>query len=272
MSWLPYLLFLVVIIVVIKKSNKKNQQSSGVATAEATAIEDTVATLDVAELPYRKLDLLFTKAERSFLGILNQALANEVEIFGKVRVADVLDVEAGLTPSDKQIAFNKISAKHFDFVLCDKKTLGILCVIELDDRSHNSKKRQQRDAFLVKACESAKMPFFQFKAKRNYGIHDVRLALVDILPNESNNKITSNEPGVAVEITPETALGKKLVQAAEQSSSSNQKVCPKCASNMVLRVAGKGKNKGESFWGCTTFPNCRYMQPEDNSDDALFEH
>jgi hypothetical protein len=141
MSWIPYLLLLVVVIAVINKSNKKNPQSTKIATAEVAA--DVLA--EAVSFPYKKLDCLFTDAELSFLGVFNQALTGKVEIFGKVRVADVLGVVEVLSPSAKQTAFNKISAKYFDFVLCDKKTLGILCVIELDDQSHNAKKRQKRD-------------------------------------------------------------------------------------------------------------------------------
>ena len=33
--------------------------------------------------------------------------------------------------------------------------------------------------------------------------------------------------------------------------------CPNCGSEMVLRTAKRGKNKGSCFWGCSTFPKCR---------------
>lgn len=34
---------------------------------------------------------------------------------------------------------------------------------------------------------------------------------------------------------------------------------PKCGSKMVLRTATKGENKGNQFWGCSSFPKCRYI-------------
>jgi restriction system protein len=37
------------------------------------------------------------------------------------------------------------------------------------------------------------------------------------------------------------------------------KSCSKCGSEMVLRKATKGKNAGKEFWGCSTFPKCRYV-------------
>ena len=32
--------------------------------------------------------------------------------------------------------------------------------------------------------------------------------------------------------------------------------CPRCASAMVRRIAGKGPRSGQSFWGCRRFPEC----------------
>lgn len=34
--------------------------------------------------------------------------------------------------------------------------------------------------------------------------------------------------------------------------------CPKCGSELVVRVAKKGKNKGNEFMACSGFPKCRY--------------
>ena len=82
---------------------------------------------------YQKSDALFTPGERSFLGVLKQAVGNNAAIFGKVRVADVVEPKSGLSRSARQKAFNKISAKHFDFLLCDKENLSVTCAIELDD-------------------------------------------------------------------------------------------------------------------------------------------
>ncbi|WP_415904901.1 restriction endonuclease [Neptuniibacter sp. QD48_55] len=33
--------------------------------------------------------------------------------------------------------------------------------------------------------------------------------------------------------------------------------CPKCGSDMVKRVAKRGQNAGNEFWGCSRFPKCR---------------
>ena len=34
-------------------------------------------------------------------------------------------------------------------------------------------------------------------------------------------------------------------------------LCPICSKQMILRTAKKGKNAGNTFWGCSQYPNCR---------------
>lgn len=40
-----------------------------------------------------------------------------------------------------------------------------------------------------------------------------------------------------------------------------QRRCPKCGSPMVLRTVARGAAAGKRFWGCSTFPRCRTVQP-----------
>lgn len=37
-----------------------------------------------------------------------------------------------------------------------------------------------------------------------------------------------------------------------------RKFCPKCENEMVLRTATKGLGAGRQFWGCSTYPRCRF--------------
>lgn len=41
----------------------------------------------------------------------------------------------------------------------------------------------------------------------------------------------------------------------------SRKFCPKCERLMVERVAGKGPNPGQRFWGCSGYPECRFTMP-----------
>lgn len=39
-----------------------------------------------------------------------------------------------------------------------------------------------------------------------------------------------------------------------------EKICPKCGNKLIKKVAKKGPNTGNYFWGCSGFPNCRYIE------------
>ncbi|MFT6925194.1 MAG: ssDNA-binding Zn-finger/Zn-ribbon topoisomerase 1 [Psychromonas sp.] len=191
------------------------------------------------EHSYERLDVLFTPAERSFFGVLNQAISDDVIAFGKVRVADAITPTKGGVKGAWQRAFNKISAKHFDFVLCNKSDLSFVCGIELDDKSHNSEKQKSRDAFLESACKSADFPLIRFPAKSTYSVNDIRESL-----------------SVCFSEFQEKAL---LLAATELETS--KKLCPKCSSEMHIKVAKKGKSIGSEFWACSGYPKCRHIEP-----------
>jgi hypothetical protein len=115
---------------------------------------------------FRQRDALFTAAERSFLGVLDQANAGRYRVFGKVRIADVIAPAKGLDKSTWTRVFNRIKAKHFDFVLCDPQTLKVKAVIELNDKSHTSSRRVERDELVGSACADAGLALRIVKAQR----------------------------------------------------------------------------------------------------------
>ena len=39
-------------------------------------------------------------------------------------------------------------------------------------------------------------------------------------------------------------------------------ICPRCGSLLVLRTAKKGENAGKSFYGCSSYPKCRYIKKD----------
>jgi restriction system protein len=51
------------------------------------------------------------------------------------------------------------------------------------------------------------------------------------------------------------------VSVAEPSPAASAPMCPRCQSPMVLRIARRGANAGEQFWGCSTYPRCQGTRP-----------
>jgi hypothetical protein len=131
--------------------------------------------------PYQLRESLFTPAERHFLAYLIKAVDGDAMIFGKVRVADVIRPWDRLPGKRWHEAFHPISSKHFDYVLCDPDELSVLCVIELNDRSHDDPERQERDAFLRGACEAAGLPLIEIPARKRYVIKALRKEIEEYL-------------------------------------------------------------------------------------------
>jgi hypothetical protein len=125
-------------------------------------------------LDYKKRDALFTKAEINFLKTLEKIVINpDVAIFGKVRIADIITPKGVANSKRWWQLFVKISSKHVDYVLCDKSDYSVICVVELNDRSHNTAKAKQRDAFVRKAYQSADIKLIEVTASRRYDVDKV---------------------------------------------------------------------------------------------------
>lgn len=69
---------------------------------------------------------------------------------------------------------NRIDRKHVDFVLCDRQTLAVVAIIELDDSSHKRSRAKRGDETKNKALAAAGIPMVRIAAKRGYTPADVR--------------------------------------------------------------------------------------------------
>ncbi len=106
--------------------------------------------------PYERRDLL-TSNELEFYRILAPIVCQHGwQLLMKMRLADVMAVRKGT--EDYMSYFNKIKAKHTDFVFCDPYTLEILAGLELDDPSHERPERIERDEFVDNAYAAAGIP------------------------------------------------------------------------------------------------------------------
>lgn len=50
------------------------------------------------------------------------------------------------------------------------------------------------------------------------------------------------------------------ISEAPQAPTATIDTCPKCGGKLVRRTAKKGSNQGQSFIGCSNFPQCRYTK------------
>jgi ssDNA-binding Zn-finger/Zn-ribbon topoisomerase 1 len=237
MGWLLLLLVVLALAVFFVRKRKGDEQTG-----------------ETESFPYVLGDVLFSPAERSFLGVLDQAVGADFRVFGKVRVADVVNVAKGTPKSLWQRAFNRISAKHFDYLLCRPTDLKPVCAIELNDQSHAKDERKGRDKFLEGVCASAGFPLVFLPARHAYTVTEIcdqiafAMGRVSIQkePSEQRSEPSINE---VANLRPQTE------ERGVNEGSAPQ--CPRCAAPMVRRIAKSGENAGKEFWGCTKFPACR---------------
>jgi hypothetical protein len=216
-------------------------------------------------------------AERSFIGVLDQAIGSQYRVFGKVRVADVLSVGRDTDPAKRRSAFNRISAKHFDFIVCAPDTLQVLCAIELNDTSHAQARRRERDDFVAEACKQAQLPLLMLPAKHAYSIDEVRQMVLSALgtpilpprpaprPVETPARDMATSSPVQASAVPHlesepTACAAEQVEQQAEAEPVMAPACPKCGEPMVKRIGTAGAHAGQVFWGCARFPACRGMQ------------
>lgn len=181
---------------------------------------------------YKQKETLFTTTEQKFLAALDIAVQGRYHVFGMVRVADVLEPERRRNQTGWQSAFNRIQAKHFDFVLCNPADLQVAAVVELDDSSHAQRDRKDRDRFLDEACASADLPLIHFPVKAKYDVAAVRAQISEALG------------------TGEAAQPAKTMPT-----------CPNCGHSLEHIEGREGALAGKPIWRCERYPECRTLIP-----------
>jgi len=89
---------------------------------------------------------LFSNHEKeAFYKIKEITDSMSLYLFSKVRLFDLVEPKQGI--ENKLGHQGKIQAKHVDFVICDKKLVARM-IIELDDASHDTQPREERDNFV----------------------------------------------------------------------------------------------------------------------------
>lgn len=131
------------------------------------------------KLPYNLNKSIFNKSEAAFYSALREAVGSRAFIAPKIGMKDFLYVISG-TPEYKA-HFARMAQKHVDFLLFTPDTYRPLCAIEIDGPSHNSKKVQERDAFVKRVYESVDLPLFRFKAKTAYTVKEISEALTPVI-------------------------------------------------------------------------------------------
>ena len=90
--------------------------------------------------------------------------------------------------------------------------------------------------------------------------------LIDYIKSKTEKVLSQKEVEKIISMIGSGRLSKTLKTHREHvkhvknivKEKENDNSCPKCGSELVLRVAKQGVNKGNEFYGCSSYPKCRH--------------
>lgn len=128
---------------------------------------------------YESLEEILSSSEQSFFLVLKESLSKEYEIFAKVRITDVLTPNEIFHLQSCNAAIYTTLPKHFDYILCEKRTLTVIAVIELDEKDHIQREARARNRFVEKACKTAGFKLLRFPSRVEYRTQAVREIVIN---------------------------------------------------------------------------------------------
>jgi len=128
--------------------------------------------------PYQKNLALFSADDRAFFLRLKESMGEDYEVFGKIRADAIITLKKGADRDDD----SPIAGRHFDFVLCDKKSLAVACAIQLHDKTQSDP--QDEPDPLQAICENLGLAWIRFQVKADYSVEEIRERLQQALVKE----------------------------------------------------------------------------------------
>jgi very-short-patch-repair endonuclease len=115
---------------------------------------------------YHRKNCVMTNAEQECYHALVSEMGPDYHFFPQMHLDAI--VQPSDSRKDRFYAFRHINQKSVDFVACDKKQLGPLFAIELDDKTHNQPKRIERDKEVERILRGAGIPLIRIDNRGHF--------------------------------------------------------------------------------------------------------
>src|SRR5436853_6095777 len=146
---------------------------------EIVALSAAAEKLPVA-FPYARRKSMLSPADLACYNVLKEATGTRFVILLKVGLNDLCEIT---NREVNQAAFNRVSSKHVDFVLCDPVTLAPVVAIELDDSTHYRRERADRDAFVNQLFRVIGVALIHHRVQAGYDPEAIARWIDDALPS-----------------------------------------------------------------------------------------
>jgi len=151
--------------------------------------------------PFDSKTLIFTPAEKNFQNLVEQAIGAKYRVINRVKLSDIVNVRNGISDRATQSASTNAEGKYLDFVICDRKSMKLLGVIDLVDTKGKGYK-VKKDWFVSGALEAASIPHLRIKVKANYTLDEIRTCIKNRLLGETRSPL----PKVKGRVIPATMV------------------------------------------------------------------
>lgn len=158
----------------------KDDDKTKKKTEEHTEDNPEIKTGEIVSYPYKLTQRIFSEKEGYFYRDV-RPIADKLGliVFTKMRVADLLYIPKGT--ENEKAWFNRIKAKHIDFILVDRD-YHIRLLVEVDDPTHNRPDRQARDQEVDEMFRQQGLEVLHLRAwGRYYGADDLETIITNAL-------------------------------------------------------------------------------------------
>jgi hypothetical protein len=203
-----------------------------------------------ADFPYRRVETLFAGGEGALLHVLEEAVGTGFRVLAKVRLADLLEIDARPRSARWRRAFARVASQHVDFVVCVRASGRLLGVVAMETGDAQRPAGPNRQRVVEQALALAGIPVVRLEAATRYNGAQIRDQL-------------QRAWGVSL-----AALRKPAEKA-----SGNRLHCPDCGAPMTAKVVASGPHAGRRYLKCSRFPECRRLvaaeepSPSDTKDE-----
>lgn len=192
----------------------------------------------------KKSKMLNTSQKKFFETLIND-LGNEFYIFAGVDIRKIVELAPAANHRQRKEALKEISNGYFDFVLVSPATMSTYAVIKLQDfGAKKPKMRKAHENAITRICESASLKLFYFDVREDYSRKDI-------------TRLITGRPGRMARATVDHQSELEL-QSRSYTVDGDMRTCPKCRSELVTKVATKGRSLGEKFHLCRKYPYCDF--------------
>lgn len=154
-----YIVIIIILVGIITYLEKKIQTNN--------STDEVIIKSNNYKEDYEKKEYLLTPTELKFYKLL-KTITDELNytLFTQIALYEIVNCKNFKN-------FNKIKSKSIDFVITEKNCKIKLC-IELDDKTHNTNKRIERDTFINDMFKELDIKLLRISVQNFYNLEELK--------------------------------------------------------------------------------------------------